>query len=200
MPLIQLKNGKIVHIRDVPSDDHGRATTPFVCLHGLGSSQNFYDPLIPALRKTRRCVCMDTPGSARSPVPEPEQSIQSLSEDVISLLDTLGLEKVILVGHSLGGSTGCNVAAEFPERIEKLVLLGPVNPNATAANAQIWTDRLKIVEKGTIFKGPTNFEMEWSLLRIQFLRVQQRHQRRRSPGPSFAKCCFLRHRRAISRC
>jgi pimeloyl-ACP methyl ester carboxylesterase len=145
MPLIKLGNGKQVHIRDV-SAEKDTEKTPIVFIHGLGSSQNFYGSLIPALSKERRCVCLDTPGSARSPIPKGDQSVQSISKDIVVLLDELKLEKVVLVGHSMGGIIVCNVAAEYTDRVDKLILVGPVHP--TEKGHKTFEDRIKLVKKG----------------------------------------------------
>jgi pimeloyl-ACP methyl ester carboxylesterase len=145
MPLITLGNGKKVHIRDVSAEKESDKL-PIVFIHGLGSSQNFYGSLIPELSKERRCVCLDTPGSARSPTPKGDQSIQSISDDIISLLDELKLDKVVLVGHSMGGIVVCNVAAEYADRVEKLILVGPVHP--TEKGHKTFADRIKLVKKG----------------------------------------------------
>ena len=145
MPYLELKNGKKVYIRDVPAEkDRGKA--PFLFVHGLGSSETFYGSLIPSLSVDRRCVCLDTPGSARSPLPNSEQSVESVSDDVISLMDTLDIEKVVLVGHSMGGMIVCNIAAEHVKRVEALILLGPVHPTEEGANT--FKQRIKKIQKG----------------------------------------------------
>ena len=146
MPRLQLKNGTVVQVSDTGVADK----TQIVFIHGLGSSENFYGAVIASL-KDRRCVSFDTPGAARSPVPAKVQSFKTISEDVIALLDTLGIPRAVLVGHSMGGIIASQTAADFPERVEKLVLIGPVNPsvNPSPEASEVWTQRIKLVQNGT---------------------------------------------------
>ena len=149
MPLLRLKNGKQVWTRVVAAQKESKS--PIVFVHGLGSSETFYGSLFRSgLCHERRCICLDTPGSARSPLPDSEQSVESISEDVISLLDTLELEKVVLVGHSMGGMIACNIAATNVKRVEKLILVGPVHP--TPEGAKMFQERIKKVKKGASIK------------------------------------------------
>ena len=97
-----------------------------VLLHGFGSSLQTWDAWAQGLAATHRVVRIDWPGSGLSP-PDPahdyrdERSLQLL----IALLDDLGLKRVNLVGHSMGGRIAWTFAAKFPERTDKLVLVAP---------------------------------------------------------------------------
>jgi len=146
MPLQQLKTGRAVHINNVPGEADG---CPVLCIHGLGSSQNFYGAVIDELRRTRRCVAFDTPGSARSPPPSAAQSVKSISDDVVALMDSLGLQKVILVGHSMGAIIASQTAVDHPTRVEKLILIGPVHPSEKAS--EVFSQRIRTVRNGRDF-------------------------------------------------
>jgi pimeloyl-ACP methyl ester carboxylesterase len=97
-----------------------------VLLHGFGSSLQTWDVWAEGLAATHRVVRIDLPGSGLSP-PDPahdyrdQRSLQML----IALLDHLGLPRASLVGHSMGGRIAWTFAAQFPERIDKLVLVAP---------------------------------------------------------------------------
>jgi pimeloyl-ACP methyl ester carboxylesterase len=97
-----------------------------VLLHGFGASLQTWDVWAEGLAATHRVVRIDLPGSGLSP-PDPghdyrdERSLQLLS----ALLDDLGLPRASLVGHSMGGRIAWTFAAQFPERIDKLVLVAP---------------------------------------------------------------------------
>jgi len=118
---------------------------PIVFIHGLGSSQNFYGAVCELLKKTSVCIRFDTPGSGRSPFPGSVQSVETLTEDVISLFNLLGLENVVLVGHSMGGLVACNVAAR-EDRVKKLILIGPVHPTPETRN--IFENRIRTLKEG----------------------------------------------------
>lgn len=122
-----------LHVRDsgppssAPSKSTAQADAPtVVLLHGFGSSLQTWDVWAQGLAATHRVVRIDLPGSGLSP-PDPahdyrdERSLQLL----IALLDDLGLSRVSLVGHSMGGRIAWTFAAKFPERIDKLVLVAP---------------------------------------------------------------------------
>lgn len=144
MPLVQLPNGKTVNLlveRKSGNDD----LPAIVFIHGLGSSQNFYGAVCNILKKPGLHIRFDTPGSGRSPFPGTTQSVESLSEDVVSLFDLLRLEKVMLVGHSMGGLIACNIAAT-DDRVRQLVLIGPVHP--TPNTRTIFENRIRTVNEG----------------------------------------------------
>jgi pimeloyl-ACP methyl ester carboxylesterase len=114
--------------------------------HGLGSSQNYYAALIPAfLRENFRVITYDTTGSGRSPYTYLEQSIDTLSNDVIALLDFLQVDKAVIVGHSMGGIVAANVAAQHSDRIVASIWLCPVYPSANVAD--VFAKRIDLVGK-----------------------------------------------------
>ncbi len=126
--------------------ESGKARETFILHHGLGSSQNFYVPLIPALTKENfRCIVYDATGSGRSPYTQIEQSIASLATDVISILNALRVKKAVMVGHSMGGIVAAHCAAEHGDRVVSSVWIGPVYPGPQVA--RIIEKRIKIVEK-----------------------------------------------------
>ena len=97
-----------------------------VLLHGFGSSLHTWDAWAKGLLTTHRVIRIDLPGSGLSP-PDPahdyrdERSLDML----IALMDSLGLQRTSLVGHSMGGRIAWTLAAKFPERVDKLVLVAP---------------------------------------------------------------------------
>ena len=123
-----------LHVRDSgrPGAEPGSASAAqfdapaVVLLHGFGASLQTWDVWAEGLAATHRVVRIDLPGSGLSP-PDPahdyrdERSLQLLR----ALLDDLGLPRASLVGHSMGGRIAWTFAAQFPERIDKLVLVAP---------------------------------------------------------------------------
>jgi pimeloyl-ACP methyl ester carboxylesterase len=74
-----------------------------------------------------------------------EQSIDTLSADVINLMSELQVEKAIIVGHSMGGIVAANCAAEYSDRIVASVWIGPVYPSSNVS--QVFDKRIQVVEE-----------------------------------------------------
>jgi pimeloyl-ACP methyl ester carboxylesterase len=102
MPFLQIGYKKI-HYTDLKSEKNDARET-LIFVHGLGSSQDYYHAVATGLQAHNfRCIVFDTTGSGRSPYTQIEQSIQSLSDDVMGIMDALEVSKAIVVGHSMGG-------------------------------------------------------------------------------------------------
>jgi pimeloyl-ACP methyl ester carboxylesterase len=98
---------------------------PVVLVHGLGGQWQNWLENIPRLAQDRRVVAMDLPGFGLTPEPDGDEeiSIPRYGRCVNALCDKLGLERVHLVGNSMGGFIAAEVAIQFPERVERLVLV-----------------------------------------------------------------------------
>jgi 3-oxoadipate enol-lactonase len=82
-----------------------------------------WDPQVPALAERYRVVTYDTRGHGESPAPTGPYDLDDLVDDLVALLDDIGVERAHVVGLSLGGMTGMRLAARNPERVERLALL-----------------------------------------------------------------------------
>lgn len=101
MPFLHI-GYKRIHYADLKPEGETRET--FIFMHGLGSSQDYYHAVTPGLlAKGFRCIIFDNTGAARSPYTFIEQSVQTLGDDVIGILDALEVSKAVIVGHSMGG-------------------------------------------------------------------------------------------------
>lgn len=120
---------------------HGDAPV-LVLSNSLGSDLSMWDAQVGPLSDRFRVVRYDTRGHGRSPVPDGPYSLDDLVDDVVALLDRLGLERAHFAGLSLGGMTGMRLAAREPGRVDRLALLctAPVMPPASG-----WTDRAATV-------------------------------------------------------
>ena len=114
--------GEQIHLID-------RGEGPAVLLlHGFGGNTFSWRFVMDDLARAHRVVAFDLPGfgfSDRSPELEYGHSAQA--ERVIAVMDELGIDRAVLVGHSMGGGILQRVAATHPGRVEKLVLVGSVN-------------------------------------------------------------------------
>jgi pimeloyl-ACP methyl ester carboxylesterase len=99
-----------------------------VLLHGKNFSGAYWEPTIRALTAEGfRVVVPDQIGFGKSTKPEAFQfTFQVLAETTRALLDSLHIDRVTIVGHSMGGMLATRFTLMFPERVEKLVLVNPL--------------------------------------------------------------------------
>jgi 4,5:9,10-diseco-3-hydroxy-5,9,17-trioxoandrosta-1(10),2-diene-4-oate hydrolase len=111
-----------------PGDGPGDAST-VVFLHGGGpgaSSWSNFGQNLPVFARHYRTVMMDLPGYGKSAVRPPTANFFTLGADALAgLMDHLGIDKVHLIGNSLGGGTALRFAINYPKRAGRLVLMGP---------------------------------------------------------------------------
>jgi pimeloyl-ACP methyl ester carboxylesterase len=112
--------------------------TPVLFVHGLsGQWQNWLEN-IPRVARERRVIAPDLPGHGRSAMPGEKISTQGYGQLLKKLLDVLEIERVHVVGNSLGGFVSAELAVEFPGVVERLVLVsaaGISNSNVYRAPA-----------------------------------------------------------------
>jgi pyruvate dehydrogenase E2 component (dihydrolipoamide acetyltransferase) len=97
-----------------------------VFLHGIGGSSASWQGVIGSFAHTHHVAAIDLPGHGRSDVPDAgksDYSVAGLARAVTEALRQLELERVTLVGHSLGGAVAAAVALAAPDRVERLVLV-----------------------------------------------------------------------------
>ena len=97
------------------------AGPPVVLLHGLGGSGRWWDRNASALAERFHVHVVDLVGFGDSRGGE-RIGVAAASELLVRWLDRLGLERVSLIGHSMGGRIAADCAADFPARVERLVL------------------------------------------------------------------------------
>ena len=90
--------------------------------NSLGTTWELWDGQVAALAEAWRIVRFDHPGHGRSPLPDGALTVESIADDVLGLVDELGLERLTYCGLSLGGAVGMAAARLAPDRIERLVL------------------------------------------------------------------------------
>jgi 2-keto-4-pentenoate hydratase/2-oxohepta-3-ene-1,7-dioic acid hydratase in catechol pathway/alpha-beta hydrolase superfamily lysophospholipase len=109
--------------------------SPVVLIHGLGGATTVYEPQVTALAANHTVLRYDLSGHGRSPALG-TPSITGWVDELAGLLDTEGIEETAIVAHSLGTLIASTFAAEYPERVTQLALLGPVRaPTSRAKEA-----------------------------------------------------------------
>ena len=136
---------------------HG-AGQPLVLISGLGYSSWQWHKMVPFLAAHFQVVTFDNRGVGQSdkPVGDP-YTAQMLAADTVGLLDALGIEKAIIVGHSMGGFVSQAMALDFPQRVSKLILCStnfgglrhvPVTPEAMKVLTDVTSDALTRFKNG----------------------------------------------------
>jgi pimeloyl-ACP methyl ester carboxylesterase len=95
-----------------------------ILLHGLGDDLGVWEQTIPALRENFHVYALDQLGFGRSDKPAINYRIQVLVEYLKAFCDKAGVDKATLVGNSMGGWVAAAFAQAYPDRVEKLVLVG----------------------------------------------------------------------------
>ena len=106
-------------------EEHGPADGPPVLLSpGLGGSAAYWTPNLAALAEQYRVILYDHRGTGRSDrALQPDLDVDDMADDLLALLDGLGLDRVRLVGHAAGGLIGLAIALRHPERLASLVVI-----------------------------------------------------------------------------
>ena len=102
--------------------DSGDSGCPLLFLHGTGCDASDWMPVIERLRRNQRCIALDFRGHGQSVVPTQRFTLTDLAADVEYLINHLGLQELVIVGHSLGGMVAMEVARRSSS-IAGLVLL-----------------------------------------------------------------------------
>ena len=94
-----------------------------LCIHGLTANSRFWDCLASALSPHHRVIAMDLRGRGLSDKPPTGYSIEHHCKDVLALMNDQGLERPVLMGHSLGAFISLVFAAKYPQRVDRLILV-----------------------------------------------------------------------------
>ena len=99
---------------------------PIFMVHGNFASWRWYEPTLKRLNQTDyRGIAVDLPGFGDSSNPEREISIENYAKELEGFINTFNLERINLVGHSLGGAVCMKYALSNPDKINKLLLIDP---------------------------------------------------------------------------
>jgi pimeloyl-ACP methyl ester carboxylesterase len=133
-------DGRRVHVVDTGGDK-----PPLLFLHGLGGVWQNWLMTIPAFMDTHRCVTLDLPGFGESEMPREEISIPGFATTADAVCEQLGIVSPVVVGNSMGGFVGADLALSYPTRVDKLVLVSAaglsteyVKQEPVLATARAW--------------------------------------------------------------
>ena len=125
-------NGLKLHYADW--DGEG---VPAITLHGFALNHHSFDEVAPALNDVVRMLAFDQRGHGLSEWAAElgDYTRETMVGDVAGIVDGLGLERVVLVGHSMGGMNAMTYAARHPDRVEALVLID-IGPSTSVDGAE----------------------------------------------------------------
>lgn len=139
-------------------EEHG-AGEPLLLVAGLGGSGRFWKAQVEPLAQQFRVILHDHRGVGRSGRAPLVSNASELADDLLRLMDAIGVDRAHLVGHSTGGAIGQHIALRAPERLRSLVLsaswAGP-----TPLFVQTFATRRDVL----INSGPLNYLMVGTLL------------------------------------
>jgi 3-oxoadipate enol-lactonase len=139
MPFAELKDLRINYAVE------GRGDAGVLVLsNSLGTNYSMWDPQVAEFLKTLRVLRHDTRGHGQSSVTPGPYSIEQLGKDVLGLVDALGVKRFHFCGLSMGGMIGMWLAANAPDRVNKLVLC---NTAAKIGTAEGWNARIEAIRK-----------------------------------------------------
>ncbi|MGI6209831.1 MAG: alpha/beta fold hydrolase [Anaerolineae bacterium] len=118
---------------EVHYQEAGQGEPAFLLLHGLGASTFSWRDVLPMLEEYGRVVAFDRPGFGLSERPlageyDPQRNPYSpefQADLTVALMDELGIERAVLVGHSAGGAAAVLTALRHPDRVQALILVSP---------------------------------------------------------------------------
>ncbi|MEU3748443.1 MULTISPECIES: alpha/beta fold hydrolase [Streptomyces] len=139
--LLRLDQGSIYVRQDGPRD-----APALLLIHGSATSSRSWDALVPLLATSHRVIRIDLPGHGRSAEPvDGDYAPQEQGRRIGTVLDRLGVECAIVVGHSSGGYAAAALAGQRPDLVTALALIntGPsmdafIAPGSTPMDATRW--------------------------------------------------------------
>lgn len=128
--------------------DHGSGTPALIFIHGFTCDATDWSAQLPDLSADFRCIALDLPGHGASPAPG-EASIRTLSAAVNATLDALGLEDVVLIGHSMGCRIVSETYTQSPRRVRGVIyvdgsIVAAGEPDAAVQAAQDMLARMTV--------------------------------------------------------
>ena len=131
----------------------------FILLHGIGMGRHYWGALTDSLGAHGRVYALDLPGFGDAPEPEEPLTMAQFGDLVSELVEREGIERPVLVGHSMGAQVAVEAAARHPLLFESVVLISPtVNPDERRASTQalrlvqdLWGAHWRVLGIGLVY-------------------------------------------------
>ncbi len=119
-------------------DRGGAGDLPVVMVHSLAGNTTQWQAQLDHLRKTRLAIAFDMRGHGQSELArDQDYSLAAMAHDLATVVDSLGLTKFILVGHSYGGGVVAVYAGRHPDRVAGLLFVDPIGDGRQAPQEEI---------------------------------------------------------------
>ena len=147
---------------------YGDTGPDLILLHGFFCSVKNWRSFARSIVNDFQIWMPDAQNHDESPHAE-TMSYKEMAEDVVCLLDNNGLERIMLLGHSMGGKTAMQVALRFPERVSRLIVvdIAPVQYEHLQKN-------LKLIRAMQELGFPKNYDPRWSR-KILAEKIDEKH-------------------------
>src|SRR5882762_2212562 len=140
-----------------------------VLLHGYAETSRMWRPLMPQLSDRHRVIAPDLPGIGGSAIPKDGLDMASAARRIHALIRQLGVEQAVVVGHNIGLIMAYAYAAQFPDEVDRLVLMDAFLPGVKGWEAiynhpNVWHFRFNGSTPEALVKGRerTYFEYFWN--------------------------------------
>jgi pimeloyl-ACP methyl ester carboxylesterase len=135
---------------------------PLILLHQTPRSVDEFKEVLPLLAKHRRTIAVDNPGYGGSDPVEGQPTVADYARSVIAVLDALKVDTAVFVGHHTGAIVSIELAAAFPERVDRVVLSGPVYTDALGrAELSKWFKQWTVQKDGSHLKERWDRFFQW---------------------------------------
>jgi pimeloyl-ACP methyl ester carboxylesterase len=134
----RILDGTPVNTIELGAENGDAEAKPLIFVHGLSGSWPNWLEQMPAFAAEHRVITLDLPGFGHSPMPRETISISGYARMLDRLLDQLEIDAAAVVGNSMGGFIGAELAIAFPQRVERLVLVSAagISTHAPRGSAQ----------------------------------------------------------------
>ena len=140
------------------TETHG-AGAPLFLVAGLGGKASFWASQVSSFAARFRVITHDHRGTGRSSRSRIVYSARQMADDVVRLMDALGIERAHFVGHSTGGAVGQHIALRYPGRLDRLVMSG-----AWCGPDELFVETFRLRRQILITCGPQAYHMLGALL------------------------------------
>lgn len=185
MPYVDLPAGRCFYRFD------GSEDAPVLVLsNSLGTDHRMWQPQLPALTRRCRVLRYDTRGHGGSEAPAGPYTMAELGRDALDLLDALGIVRASFCGLSMGGMVGMWLAANAPERVDRLMLC---NTAALLGPPQRWDARIAAIRASGMAAIATGVVAGWFTAdysaREPDVIARMRETLANTPAEGYIACC-----------
>jgi 3-oxoadipate enol-lactonase len=175
MPKVDLEGVRINY------ELHGEGD-PLVLITGLGGEIAFWKKYIPLLSKKHQVLVLDNRGAGETEYPSTLFTMRTIADDIVRLMDHLGIERSHVLGWSMGGNVAQEIAINYRDRVPSLVLMSTYARRPERSAFAIET-MIRTIDEGATFDSLMDLMQSWCLPEDYFKRLAlAKPAQRRSNG------------------